>query len=287
MKSRSTGRLFKVLVTAPGRLWSRPIAFERDWRLPLGLGLALGLLVVFVILFLEPWGTERYQAPWRALRLSGYGLCVLLAVLLVHGLDLLRLDRLQRRGFHWGLGDQVVSTLVMVALVSAMTYLYNTLAVNLTAASWGGLLDWTVHIVAPVLVLAVAPLFLLRRRLIRAIERRRQAAASITVVGRNREDRVRMPRGGFVCAEAQQNYVVLRYLDQTEPRDRMIRATLAELEQQLPDAMRVHRSWLINPRRAQARLGNARSRRLRLDGFAGEVPVSPGFDLRLLDVASD
>lgn len=271
-------RLDTGWLDALGRLWTRPLAFERDWRLPLGLGFALGFLVVFVILFLEPWGTGQYQAPWRVLRLSGYGVCVLTPVLLVHGLDLLRL-----RGRHWRLGDEVVSKLILGLMVITMTYLYATLVVNRTAPSWNGMLDWTVYILGPVVVLVAAPAVVLRRRLVRAIERRRHFAETITVVGRNREDRVTLPRDGFVCAEAHQNYVVMHFFKHGQAREHMIRASLNEVEGQLEGSRRVHRSWLINPRRVQEVSGHSRARRIRLQGFSGSsIPVSPAFDTRLL-----
>lgn len=41
---------------------------------------------MFSVLVLEPIGTDRYIALFRTLRLPGYGLCVLLSFLLVHGL---------------------------------------------------------------------------------------------------------------------------------------------------------------------------------------------------------
>ncbi len=266
---------------ALGRLWTRPVAFERDWRLSLGLGFALGTLVVFVIVFLEPWGTRQYQAPWRVLRLSGYGVCVLVPVLLAHGLDLLRV-----RGRHWRFGDELISKLIMTIMVSTMTYLYATLVINRTTPSWSGMLDWTVYIVVPVFVVVSLPLVVLRRRLIRAIERRRDAAETVTVVGRNREDRVALPRDGFVCAEARQNYVVLHFVAHGQEREHMIRAPLNEVEGQLQGSLRVHRSWLINPRHVQEVSGRSRARRIRLRGFSGSpIPVSPAFDTRLLGLS--
>ena len=71
----------------------RPIRFVDSWWLPLGVGAAGGAVLVFIILFMESSGTDRYTQSFRTLRLSGYNLCVLLPFLIVHGLCRVWFDR--------------------------------------------------------------------------------------------------------------------------------------------------------------------------------------------------
>jgi len=259
----------------------RPLRFERSWWMPLGTGGVLGALVVFIIVFLEPSGTDRYQAPWRTLRLSGYSLCFLVPFALVHGLDRWRFRRRRR----WRVGDELYSKTLVVVGVIGCSYLYKATVINAEPLNWTAFGDWLLYICLPYVALLMVPGVLVRRGLLRRLDRARRSAGSIEIRGRNRGERLRILAGGFVFAEAQQNYVDLHYVDGERARQHMIRVTLTELQQQIPDAVRVHRSYLVNPARVQAVEGNVRKRRVRLAGTDRPVPVSAGFDPAQLPAA--
>lgn len=271
-------RLFRAALA----IWRRPVRFEPDWRLPLGVGAVIGSLMVFVILFLEPWGTDRYEQSWRTLRLVGYGPCILLAFLLAHYWDRRRWRRRSGPVVRWRVGDEILSTGVAVLLVAAFTYAWKAGVVNRTAMSLSGFADWIGYIVAPSLVVVALPAVWIRRKMHVILENQRTRESSLLVQGRNRDDRVCLSLAEFLCARAQQNYVDLYVFTDDRIVNHTLRMTLAELEQQIPHTLRVHRSWLVNPARIERILGNARQRRLRLTGFDDEIPVSPGFDPREL-----
>ena len=271
-------RVIDQVAGALRRLWRRPLRFEADWRLPLALGAAVGGLLVFVVVFLEPWGTDRYQSSWRSLRLSGYGVCILAGFLIVHALDRYRWFRAVGRQPRWRVADEVFSKGLTVAALAALTYAYNVWMVNQISASWSGFGYWLVFIVAPSLVVVSVPAVWVHRRVSRRLAERRQRRGTIVVRGRNRDERLRLKPSDFICAEAQQNYVDVHIVADDRAEPRMLRTTLIDLEQQIPGAVRVHRSWLVNPDRVEQVLGNARGQRLRIESFEREIPVSPRFD---------
>ena len=65
----------------------RDIPFPFGWRNTLILGGGMGAMLVTITLLLEPFGTGRYEASWRTLRIAGYGVCVVLPFLVCHDLD--------------------------------------------------------------------------------------------------------------------------------------------------------------------------------------------------------
>lgn len=281
------GNKLSVRTGALLRQWRRPRRYERDWRVTLSLGSAAGILVVLVILSLEPWGTHQFQVPMRVLKLSGYGLGVLLSFSAVHAVDVLRLRiRRIRNRMEWRLGDELISWLLLFSAVAGLTFIYHALVIDQSSPSWSALIDWTVHIMVPMALLLVVPMGLLHKRLLGHARQRRELAGTVVIRGRNQDDRVRIRPDDFLCAEAQQNYVSLHYLEADQSRERLIRATLTEVEQQLPYALRVHRSWLINPMQIEQVTGNRRQRRICLAGLPSAVPVSGEFDLTLLPSAS-
>jgi carboxyl-terminal processing protease len=259
----------------------RPVRFVDAWWLPLGVGAAGGAAVVFIILFLEPSGTDRYDAPFRTLRLSGYGLCVLLPFLVVHGLCRVWLDR---SGAVWRLWHELLALAAMLLLIFYASYAYMAIVINQLPLSAGDWLVFTVRFAAPYLLVLVPPMLLARRALI-AVLGNRVGEERIVLKGRNREDRLRLAASDFLFAEAEQNYVTIHYLRREEAHHRMFRASLAEIDTQLPDCLRVHRSFLVNPARVLAIEGNARKRIARLEGADRSIPVSPKFELARLEVS--
>ncbi len=260
---------------------SRPVRFVDSWWLPIGLGAVGGAVLVFVILVLEPSGTDRYDAPFRTLRLSGYGLCLLLPFLAVHGLSRAWLER---SGAVWRMGHELLALAAVVLLAFWGGYVYNALVINRLPLDLGNWPTFTVRFAAPYLLVLVPPMVLARRALI-AVLGDRVGEERIALTGRNREDRLRLTASEFVFAEAEQNYVTIHFLRRGEPGQRMFRATLAEIEDQLPVALRVHRSYLVHPRRVRAVEGNARKRTATLEGSDRSVPISPKFELARLDAA--
>jgi hypothetical protein len=256
----------------------RPLRFVDSWWLPVGLGCATGAILAFIVLFMEPMGTDRYSASFRTLRLSGYGLCVLLPFLLVHALTRWWIER---NNAVWRAWHELLTTTLLVTLIFNAAYLYNAVIVNeisLSLERWIDFITWTT---IPYLPLLVPPALLIRRAIIVALGERTGEERRI-VQGRNQDDRLRLAASDFVFAEAEQNYVTLHYLRHGKPEQRMFRATLAEIEAQLPGAARVHRSFLVNTERVETVTGNARKRRARLQGCDREVPVSPRFELARL-----
>lgn len=274
--------IVRLLVHRTRAFARRPVRFVDSWWLPVGLGGAVGALLVFSIVFLEPMGTDRYSKPFATLRYCGYGLCVLASFLIVHGLTRRWVERGNRV---WRLGHELIALVLLLLLVFNSCYLYLCLVINempVTLAGWWG---FSTRIAAPYVLILFAPALLARRALVAALGDR-VGEERIVLTGRNQDDRLRLAPSEFLFAEAEQNYVTLHFRQKAEARQRMFRATLSEIEAQLPDALRVHRSFLVNPSRVVAVEGNARKRTARLSGSERAVPVSPKFELARLEVAS-
>lgn len=260
---------------------SRPVRFVDSWWLPIGLGTITGALLVFSIIFLEPMGTDRYTGSYATLRYCGYGLCVLVSFLLVHGLSRWWVQRGDRV---WRIGHEIGALALLVLLIFNNCYFWLSLVINRNPVTWTDWLGFSTQIALPYVPLLVPPAVIARHVLIKALGDR-TGEERLVLTGRNQDDRLRLAPSEFLFAEAEQNYVTLHYLRRGEPRERMFRATLAEIETQLPTALRVHRSFLVNPARVTTVDGNARKRSARLDGTDRAVPVSPKFELARLEAA--
>lgn len=190
-----------------GAALRQPLRFVDSWWLPIVLGSATGAILVFILLFIEPMGTDRYAASYRTVRLSGYGLCVLLPFLIVHALTRWWIER---NNAVWRFWHELLSLALLVALVFNIAYLYNAIVVNERPLSPGRWLDFITWVTLPYLPLLVPPAMLIRGAIIRILGDH-AGEERVVLQGRNQDDRLRLAASEFVFAEAEQNYVTLHY----------------------------------------------------------------------------
>ncbi len=253
----------------------RPIPFVLGWRAMLIIGGSLGLMTVAITLLFEPFGTDQYEHPYRTLMLSGYALCTIVPVLVFHALDRWVYRFQQAR---WFLANELVSRPLMVLAAVTCNWWYSHRVINDIALSrrawWFYLLEISTPYLLVLLPLAVLAALVLAWRW---PEPPPDAKKTWLLEGENQGEILRLVFQDFIYAEAQQNYVAIHFLKDGQAELRLFRTTLSELERQLPQAVRVHRSYLVNPQRIEQLQGNARKRRLSLSGVDHDIPVSPSF----------
>ena len=260
----------------------RDIPFPFGWRNTLILGGGMGAMLVTITLLLEPFGSDRYEASWRTLRIAGYGVCVVLPFLVCHGLDRLLYAWQGRR---WRLYNEISSRALLTLGIFGCTWYYNVRFINHLVPTWQHWLDYVVHIALPHAGVLLPPLVLLAILLAgRFPEPAPGARQPVVVRGRNRGELLRLMPDEFVFAEAQQNYVFIYRRCAGRLERHLIRAPLSGVERQVPGAIRIHRSYLVNPAHVLRIDGNARKREAILDGFDRRLPISAGFDPTALQV---
>lgn len=258
-------------------------------------GLAAGLMLL-VLFWLQPFGGERYRPPGWVLRLLGYGLCLLLAVLPMRAWSLRR----RARQSSWRLQDELLALAIWAGFSVTLSYGHSCWWVAPRAPSWADFAIFNLAFALPFLLMLL-PLLLWQGRAdaltvqpatpSAQTDAETQPGASpaaapplIVVQGRNRDEQLSFRRDQFVCAQAQQNYVRLQ-LEAEDGRGiqaHLLRLPLGELATTLAGGelacWRVHRSWLVAPERVQAWGQTGRQRQLRLRGLDALIPVSADFE---------
>jgi len=262
------------------RAFTRELPFSLGWRNMLILGTGLGLMAVAVTLLLEPFGTDQYQAPFRTLRLSGYALCYVVPFMLFHGFDR-ALYRWQGR--RWRVYNELISRPLLILAVISANWWYNVTIINEIQPTMSGWAYFVTHFSLPFIVVLLPPAALTAYVLARRWpEPPPGARRPITFRGRNHGEILTLLPDDFIYAEAQQNYVAIHYRHDNRHDNRLVcrwlRTTLSDLGEQLPDAVRIHRSYLVNPRHVTDVWGNARKRRVALTCLDEPLPASPRFD---------
>lgn len=262
------------------------VGFYDTARYRVALSVALGGFLVLFFLFFQPFGVNNYDptqsisAEFLAI-LGLFGLVVCVVSLANEFLlrPLVFRSATPRRIAIW-------SAWTCLLLSQVLFLLYNALG------SWH---DWKVSSAvrfffdcSAVFVFPLVGTFFwfrhrdLNRRLRRAIRRsnaRPRSERMLVFEGQGSGDHLEVRSQDFLFARAQDNYVELNTLSGGEPKQKLIRSTLAAVAEQVPEphAVRCHRSYLVNLNAVTAVRGPKSALRLHLRGVEHPIPVSRGF----------
>ena len=232
----------------------------------------LGGVQVFVTIFLEPHATGEYQVPYRNLRLSGFALCFIISFLLVYSIERY-IYRIQQKS--WFVYQEVLSKSFLIVLISTASYFYNINVINSISPSFD---RWIEHLI--VFGLPYIPIFIPFMIIVYATLFRYHSEDETLIVinGQNQDDLLTVTKSQFIYAESDQNYVTIFFKRGEKVENKLMRSSLQAINDQLDFAVRIHRSYLINPAYLKSIDGNKRKRVALLKCIDSKLPVPSGFD---------
>lgn len=254
---------------------NRELPLDHSWLHISINSLLAGSLLAYIIVFLDPFDTQEYQADYRNVKLAGYALCIILPILISHRLNLLIYNR---TGKKWQIKDELISIVPIVLTILTCSYFYNIWVVNegYFNPSINGFYLFSLNFGLPTLSLII-PLYLFIRHshiIPKVLHSLRSKVKYIELVGDLSSDRIKLNVEHFFYAKAQGNYVEIYYQEDNEQNKTLIRTTLSSIHEQIPNAIQVHRSFLINPEKVLQLEGNSRKRNVILKGVTNPIPVS-------------
>lgn len=254
---------------------NRELPFDRSWLHISINSLLTGSLVAYIIVFLDPFDTQEYQAEYRNVKLAGYALWIILPILISHRLNLLIYNR---TGEKWQIKVELISVVSIVLAILTCSYIYNVWVVNEVYfnPSVKGFYLFSLNFGLPTLSLII-PLYLFIRHshiIPKVLHSLRSKIQYIELTGDLSNDRIKLNVDHFFYAKAQGNYVEIYYQEHNEQNKALIRTTLSSIHEQIPNAIQVHRSFLINPEKVLRLEGNSRKRKVILKGVTSPIPVS-------------
>ena len=284
-----------VAELSPRHWFTRAMAvfgrFELLWAL------LSGVLVYFVLAVYQPFGTREVAINFKLARLAGYGL---LATILVYGA--LRRCRLGRMRPGWRRSDEIRVWGVWFLAAACLSYLYYCWAFVARPSLYG---FWSfLQFFASV---AVLPLFLVWLAGTRAISatavetivetgplsdlpasdnpqttqpsREALVPAELILFGENKDERLAVDLDTLLWVRGADNYVELISVENASVKVRLLRSSLASVQQQFAGTrvVRAHRSHLVNLARVSHSRGNSQGLKLYLRDLDEPVAVSRAY----------
>lgn len=231
-----------------------------------------GGIQVFITIFLEPHGTENYQVAGRNFKLAGYAICFVFSFLVFYGIERW-IFNLQNKV--WKVYQEIISKILISISIATASYFYNISIINSISPSLQGWIEHMVVFAWPYIPLFIPFMIIIYLILLRSHSPKEN---KLTIRGQNQDDMLKISESQFVYAESEQNYVKIFFKKGDHIDSKFMRSSLQNIEDQIKIAVRVHRSYLINPAYLKSLNGNKRKRTAILKYVDSTIPVSANFD---------
>jgi hypothetical protein len=233
-------------------------------------GLFLCVYLSFIIIGLEPFDTDQFEADYRFLLLSGYGILISVVFIIYASIEN---SWYSRRGKVWLVSHEIVSIFIFLMLSGNVLYLYNTLVVNLRSCTLGSYLHFLCITVISMIPVFVPPLIYLRQKLGERIIP--PAENSFILIGENKNEVLRMEKDKLLFVKAVENYVEVCFMDENNKVISVtFRQTLSNVYEQLPFLDQCHRSYLVNINAIKETDGNSQGAKISFMVGEKEIPLS-------------
>ncbi|MDY2586820.1 LytTR family DNA-binding domain-containing protein [Winogradskyella aquimaris] len=255
-------------------LQNRAIAYTRSWLNTFFLSTILATIIVFILIFLQPFDTYTNDTPYKNLKLLGYSLCIIIPILILHVLEEYWFKKNNNK---WFLFQEIIILTLGFFFIAILCYFYNTYIVNDLEVNSGYILQWVVEFGVPFIPIFMPLWIYFRFRFSKVVINPAliKNQAVVNIKGNNQNEVLSFPEQDFVMAKAQANYVDIYYLKENEIQKEMIRYTISGLLELIPSAQQIHRSYLVNPAMISDIKGNTRKGNVELKHIEDSVPISP------------
>lgn len=263
----------------------------------------IGLFVGLFLLTFQPFGTDRWQTPHKALKLLGFG-AVSFVVTAVH---FILWPRLFPRAFsdeRWTVGKAIAFITVNVLLIALFNWLYLAWLTDgiIGAPDVARLIGSTFLVgIFPTTGAVLASYVIQLRRYVRQaanltvaparVEQTGSAASPasttptdptfVRLTSENEKDVLTFPASDLLFIESADNYCTVHYLSQGQPTKFLLRSSLSRMAGQInvphsvrQPLVRCHRSYIVNLDRVERVTGNAQGYKLHLLGGTYLIPVA-------------
>lgn len=211
--------------------------------------IAVGLAIwIFMFLALtEPLDTSEFKGVEKLLYLPVYGIAGALAYLLI-----LPLQRLiyKKSNKTWTLLSELAfgaCIFIIGLLLSRAVYLYIIVPGEKNPYTLSYFLS-AIYIPA---ILTIYPIIAIGRWSFGRYYEKKLEDQKIEIAGEGTYEGLRLALNDLIVIKSDDNYIEVSYLNSGSIKKHLIRNKLSKIEQDIPELLRTHRSYLINPNHFQ------------------------------------
>ena len=211
------------------------------------IALCLAVWIFLFLVFTEPLDTKAFVGVEKFIYLPLYGVAGAIAYLLVLPLQGVIYRRNKEK---WTLLSEVTFGLSMFLfglILSRCVYLYVIVPGEPNPYSLSYFLT-AIYLPA---ILTIFPIIAIGRWSFGRYFEKKLEDQKIEIQGEGTYEGLRLMMNDLICIKSDDNYIEVSYLNNGAIKKQLIRNKLSKIEADIPELMRTHRSYLINPNHFQ------------------------------------
>ena len=239
--------------------------YIKEWSTKLKVLLILFSVSSFIILFLEPFKTNESNK----FVVLGYSICILLSYLFILLLESFFFKKKQT----WSLKNELIIFILLFIFSSLSIYWYDITIIKKQLLNWEQFSFFILKIIIPFSLLLIPLTAWLRFYLGKVYELPNEHL--VLIKGSNKSDFLEVDSRQIFYIKSSNNYIEVKYADKNGViKNKLVRCTLSNVVNQLPNLIKCHRSYLINPSLIDFISGNQKKYLIHLLNLEDIIPLS-------------
>lgn len=257
----------------------KQIPYNYSFKKHVLIGALLGGIVTFIMIFLQPFGTYRFESNYKYLIFFGFGLLLFVTYFFWARIENLWYDYKSKR---WEIGDEVFSFILFTLISTLPIHFYNQVFLNdFFNSSDNGYeyvkhgLWFFQHSMVPTMVVLLPFYIYLRNKFGELITP--ESLNEVNFHGINKGEKITIQKEALLFIKASENYVNIHYTKDNAIQHKTFRNTLADIHKQAPFLLQSHRSYLVNSLAIKTISGNSQNAKIAFHHDGLEIPLSKSY----------
>lgn len=253
--------------------------YNYEFKKQLLIGTFLGGIVTFIMIFLQPFDTYRFESNHKYLIFSGFGLLILILYLIWVKIENLWYNYKSKK---WQIKCEIISFFLFTLISSLPIHFYNQVFLNdFFNSEYQGyeyLKHWVwffKHSIIPIMLILFPFYIYLRNKFGELINS--DSLSEIDIYGINKNEKITLRKEDLLFIKASENYVDIYYTINDNILCKTFRNTLREINNQAPFLCKSHRSYLVNISRIKSIKGNSQNAKIEFQYDSLNIPLSKSY----------
>jgi len=207
------------------------------------IGLLLALWIFVFLYFTEPLDVSELNDTEKLFFLPGYGLLGGLSYIIFLPLQYY----LYRKSDHtWSLLNELIFILAfaLIAISAARLYYLHVIMIGERNPYTLGYMLKAIFLPA---LTTILPIIIIARFAFGKYHEKRLEDQKIEIKGEGNFEGLRLQCNAIICIQSSDNYIEVNYISGKDLKKTLIRNKLSVIDEEFPELLRVHRSYIINP----------------------------------------
>ena len=243
--------------------------------------LSVAAITVFIIIFLRPFGAGDTDFEYKNIYFMGYGLVVIGSYYLILGISKWYYNKSQI----WYGMEEISFGLLFISITISLAFLYTEYVINgiPSRVNFPFFFEWFRIMFFGFGLLLLVTTLLLRSYFNKVPQPKLVATENstlplppkeVTIQSSLKKESIIILFEKLVYIESEDNYIHVCYVEENQVHQKMLRNTLKDVQKQIPELVRIHRSYLVNPNFMESLKGNSQNAKLHLRESEVRLPAS-------------